>query len=86
MFGAAGAQQARPHACHWPGCERQVPPAMWGCKAHWYALPQPLRTRLWRAYRPGQEADGKPSETYVAVAREIQQWIARQPATQGSLF
>lgn len=24
--------QTREHHCHWPGCDKQVPPAMWGCK------------------------------------------------------
>lgn len=24
------------HHCHWPGCDKPVPPAMWGCKRHWY--------------------------------------------------
>jgi len=28
--------QTRNHHCHWPGCDKQVPPAMWGCKGHWY--------------------------------------------------
>jgi len=22
--------QTRNHHCHWPGCDKQVPPAMWG--------------------------------------------------------
>ena len=69
------ARQTRLHACHWPGCEKQVPPAMWGCTQHWYALPKPLRDRIWRAYRPGQENDLKPSATYLEVARDVQAWI-----------
>lgn len=63
------------HTCHWPGCAKSVPPAMWGCAAHWYALPHNLRMKIWRAYRPGQEIDKKPSKEYLAVAREIQDWI-----------
>lgn len=69
------AGQTRDHHCHWPGCGAQVPPAMWGCKKHWFALPLVLRNRIWRAYRPGQEVDGTPSRDYVAVAREVQGWI-----------
>jgi hypothetical protein len=69
--------QSRSHECHWPGCSRQVPPAMWGCKTHWYALPQSLRTRVWRAYVPGQEITGTPSPEYVQVAREVQEWITK---------
>lgn len=22
------------HHCHWPGCDKLVPPAMWGCYPH----------------------------------------------------
>lgn len=72
------AGQTRRHECHWPGCTAQVPPAMWGCKRHWYKLPHDLRSKIWRAYRPGQEDDFKPSETYLAVAQEVQDWIAKQ--------
>jgi hypothetical protein len=71
---AAG--QTRRHGCHWPGCDRQVPPAMWGCKAHWFRLPQAIRNRIWRAYRAGQEEDGRPSREYIDAARAAQDWIA----------
>jgi hypothetical protein len=68
--------QSRAHVCHWPGCGKQVPPAVWGCRAHWYALPADLRARIWRAYRPGQEVDGRPSSAYLDAARAVQSWIA----------
>ena len=42
--------QTREHTCHWPGCKKQVPPAMWGCKKHWFMLPKHLRDRIWAAY------------------------------------
>lgn len=70
-------RQTRVHSCHWPGCDRQVPPAAWGCRPHWYQLPRDLRSRIWRAYRIGQEVDGRPSPAYLAVAREAQEWIAK---------
>lgn len=70
-------RQTRNHECHWPGCTTQVPPAMWGCKAHWFRLPPDLRSRIWTAYRPGQEKDLNPSESYMDVAREVQDWIRR---------
>lgn len=72
------APQGRDHQCHWPGCTKQVPPAKWGCGQHWFALPAHLRTRVWRAYRPGQELDGRPSAEYLKVAEDVQQWIAAQ--------
>ena len=79
--------QTRHHECHWPGCTAQVPPAMWGCKKHWYALPAELRREIWRCYRPGQEIDQRPSTTYIAVARRVQDWIKAHAApAQGALL
>lgn len=69
------AKQNRDHECHWPGCAKQVPPAMWGCKEHWFKLPKYLRDKVWAAYRIGQEIDMRPSKEYLKVAKEVQQWI-----------
>jgi hypothetical protein len=63
------------HTCHWPGCPAKVPPAMWGCRKHWFTLPKMLRDRIWANYRPGQEIDKRPSETYLEVASAVQLWI-----------
>lgn len=63
------------HTCHWPGCTKRVPPAAWGCKAHWYRLPFALRRKIWAAFRPGQEVTKTPARSYVDVAREVQEWI-----------
>ena len=76
-------KQDRDHTCHWPGCGKQVPPAMWGCRQHWFALPKYLRDRIWATYQIGQEKclDGggpRPSKEYLAVAREVQEWIKQQ--------
>lgn len=70
------ARQTRDHTCHWPGCQKQVPPARWGCSTHWFKLPKPLRNELWAAYIPGQEARMDPSAEYLEVARRVQDWIA----------
>lgn len=67
--------QTRDHHCHWPGCGKQVPPALWGCRPHWYRLPKALRDRIWRAYQPGQEIAMLPSREYLQVANDVQQWI-----------
>lgn len=67
--------QTRDHHCHWPGCEKQVPPAMWGCKQHWFKLPAYYRNLIWSYYSPGQEVTGTPSAEYMAVADEVQKWI-----------
>lgn len=70
------ARQTRSHECHWPGCGRQVEPARWGCRPHWYALPNQLRHAIWQTYRIGQEFDRRPSHAYIEVARQVQAWIA----------
>lgn len=75
------------HRCHWPGCEREVPPAIWGCKPHWLKLPQKLRDAIWRTYRPGQEITKIPSEAYIKAARDARNWIldnANHPLIRGT--
>jgi hypothetical protein len=48
---------------------------MWGCRRHWFTLPKPLRDRIWKTYRPGQERTKDPSPEYLAAAAGVQQWI-----------
>jgi hypothetical protein len=72
----ARAKKTRRHTCHWMGCTKQCPPAMWGCKEHWFKLPRHLRDAIWRAYQPGQEERLDPSDEYMRVAELVQKWIA----------
>lgn len=72
-------RQTRAHLCHWPGCTKHVPPAMWGCKQHWFALPKHLRDKIWATYRPGQENDLSVSKAYFDAAFEVQAWIKQAP-------
>jgi hypothetical protein len=80
------APQTRKHHCHWPGCAEQVPPAKWGCKRHWFMLPKPIRDRIWRAYRPGQEETGRPGHEYMLAASDAQRWIREQGPRQADLL
>lgn len=66
------------HHCHWPGCSKEVPPAMWGCKKHWFMLPKNLRDEIWKAYTPGQEITKQPSLRYLKIAQRVQKWIKNQ--------
>lgn len=77
------AKQTRRHVCHWPGCGKQVPPAMWGCKAHWFRLPAPIRARIWATYRAGQEISLTPSAAYLDAAKDAEQWIRAQAPKGG---
>jgi len=63
------------HYCHWPGCRTPVPPKLWGCKRHWYYLPQELRNKVWDAYVPGQEIRKDPTVEYMNVMAELDKWI-----------
>lgn len=67
--------QTRDHGCHWPGCERQVPPAKWGCYPHWMRLPAHIRNRIWQEYEPGQEVSMTPSDGYLHAVEAAQKWI-----------
>lgn len=58
------------HTCHATGCTVAVPPKMFMCRSHWFALPKALRDAIWRTYRPGQEIRKDPSPEYLDAARE----------------
>ena len=66
------------HTCHWPGCTKEVPPALWGCRMHWFALPKHLRDEIWRTYRPGQEITKTPTAEYIESAKVVQRWIEKR--------
>lgn len=68
-------EQTRDHCCHWPGCTKQVKPALWGCRLHWGRLPRRLQLMIWQAYKPGQEVNGTPSKEYIKAAKLVQEWI-----------
>ena len=71
------------HTCHWPGCSVEVEPQFWGCKAHWYTLPKPIRQEIWRHYRKGQEITKDPSDAYIRAAQRAREWIyANHPPLQ----
>lgn len=67
--------QTRTHHCHWTGCDKQVPPAMWGCKAHWMRLPATIRREIWLTYKIGQEVNMTPSQAYLNAAAKAEKWI-----------
>ena len=75
-----------PHRCHAIGCEAEVPPTMLMCRAHWFAVPKPLRKDVWRLYRRGQEITKDPSPEYLAAARAAIDAVARREGRQGVLF
>jgi len=67
------------HTCHAHGCGTPVPPAMFMCRSHWYALRAPMRAAVWREYRRGQEVDKRPSARYLAVQQRAVGEVAFKP-------
>lgn len=65
----------RKHLCHANGCNVPVPPAMFMCKPHWFALPKRLRDRIWATYVKGQEVTKTPTPEYLRAAREAIKWL-----------
>ena len=63
------------HKCHWPTCQKVVPPKLWGCKPHWFKLPKSIRDQIWLHYQPGQEQTKTPSAEYRKSAKAAQDWI-----------
>lgn len=75
--------QFRKHKCHWPGCDKEVPPAMWGCSYHWFKIPIKARRAIWKNYRPRQEIDLKPSKEYLDVTIKVERWIVKNYKPDG---
>lgn len=74
-YGASNNSQSRYHICNWPGCQKEVPPSMWGCRAHLFLLPKDLRERLGETYPPGQDRTMSPSIEYLGTVKEVEIWI-----------
>jgi len=34
------------NCCHWPRCEKPLPPRMYFCTAHWKRLPKEIRNQF----------------------------------------
>jgi len=39
-----------------PGCGEQIDQSRLMCRRHWYAVPRPLRDRVWLTWRSGSGA------------------------------
>ena len=64
------------HHCHATGCRVAVPPEMFMCRRHWFALPAAMRNDIYRTYRPGQCDDWHISHAYANAARAAVRFIA----------
>lgn len=66
--------RAPTHHCHWPGCQKEVPPRLWGCLEHWNKLPAAIKRGILSTYVPGQELTMNPSAAYIAAAKAAREW------------
>ncbi len=72
----AGVPKHEDHQCPWPGCPKHVTARLWGCRAHWFALPAPIRNRIFAARYPWSiEIEDTPSREYVAALKDAEHWI-----------
>lgn len=78
-FGKMGQtpESVRAHGCGWPGCKMRVPAHLWGCRSHWFRLPELLRRAISRAYVAGQSVSTWSPE-YQAAHEAVDQWIVQQ--------
>ncbi len=61
-------------------CGEKIAPNLLMCKTHWYQLPQAIRLRVLRSYRPGQERDGWEGTTaeYQQAVRDAVDFMGRK--------
>lgn len=59
--------------CHAAGCAAKVHRAQLMCRAHWYALPQPLRAEINAAWGEGRFRD------WSALCLEARRFLAAPP-------
>lgn len=69
------------HTCHAKDCDVAVPPRMFMCKPHWFALPKAKRDAIWDTYTPGQERRKDPTPEYLAAAMDAISWLAEKQAS-----
>ncbi len=67
------------HLCHATGCPTPVPPKMFMCKPHWFALPKAMRDEIWVGYVPGQEVRKDPTDEYLDIAQRCIRYLEDAP-------
>lgn len=64
------------HACPWPGCGKLVHVRLWGCRKHWFSLPQPIRRRILEARHPWSlELEDNPPIEYRLALQDARDWL-----------
>jgi len=61
------------HKCPRPECSRDVPDDQFACRGDWYALPERLRTEIWRGWRSGD------TQAHAEAMSEALGWYREHP-------
>ena len=61
------------HACPRPGCDRRVSDDMFACRPDWFALPEPVRRRIWQTWTTGDEG------VHLAAMADAIEWYREHP-------
>lgn len=73
------------HKCHATACPVPIPPEMFMCPRHWFALPKPMRDAIWKTYRVGQCDDMNPSEAYCQSAKKCVEFLAAREGREADV-
>jgi len=79
--GHAGWPYAPAGCCPVPGCDEEIDVSRLMCRHDWYAVPKPLRDRVWATWRSGRGA--LRAEHQEAVRRAILALARRHEARAG---
>lgn len=56
------------HVCPAPRCTKRVGTERLTCPSHWYAIPKPLRSAIWRAWDGGAGAGTPEHQAAITAA------------------
>lgn len=80
------AHEPSEHRCHARGCSSPCPPKFLMCPRHWKMVPLGLQRAVWSAYRPGQEIDRRPSESWHRAADAAIKAVAQRELIKRSRY
>ena len=78
--GQVGRFAAPASHCPVPGCGEVIDGSRLMCRRDWYAIPRPVRDRVWATWRSGRGAHGSEHQQAVRVAIAVSLAARYQPA------
>jgi hypothetical protein len=71
---------APPGRCPVAGCGAEIDQSRLMCRRDWYAIPKPLRDRVWATWRSGRAMLGADHKEAVGQAILVSQALRHEPA------